>query len=330
MTCDKNIAGHASGLSRYPSPATRHGHVAALLLALACCLPAPASEATNSPPPTTARDFYNAGATLLNNRKFDDAERLFQSALATQDDGIQPKTLYNLGQVRFAQGLEMLKKGPDAQKVTAQGNQALAAGEQALAHGESALADNELSRMIAAYVQGRGARRELREAEKAVQAAMEAYGKTLTRWQRAADDFKGAAELNPADTNAMHNAEIMQQYIAALVDSLRQMQAMDGKMDGMKNQLGKMLSKLKGQIPAPNAPPGPDGDDDEGEDNGRKPDSLTGQKEGATREGDQMQVPLSPDQAGQILDGMSLDGSRRLPMSDKPGAKPKEKTGRNW
>ena len=139
---------------------------------------------------------------MLNNRKFDDAERLFQSALATQDEGIQPKTLYNLGQVRFAQGLEMLKKGPDAQKVTAQGNQALAAGEQALAHGESALADNELSRMIAAYVQGRGARRELREAEKAVQAAMEAYGKTLTRWQRAADDFKGAAELDPSDTNA--------------------------------------------------------------------------------------------------------------------------------
>jgi hypothetical protein len=61
-----------------------------------------------------------------------------------------------------------------------------------------------------------------------------------------------------------------------------------------------------------------------------KPDSLAGQKENASRNGDQMQVPLSPDQAGQILDGLSLDGSRRLPMSDKEGRPPKDKNGRNW
>ena len=47
-------------------------------------------------------------------------------------------------------------------------------------------------------------------------------------------------------------------------------------------------------------------------------------------QGDQMQVPLSPDQAGQILDGLSLDGSRRLPMSDKEGTPPKDRKGRDW
>ncbi len=90
-----------------------------------------------------------------------------------------------------------------------------------------------------------------------------------------------------------------------------------------------MLSKLKGQIPAPNAPPGAageDGDDDEGV----QPDSLAGQKENAAREGDQMPAPLSPDQAGQILDGLSIDGSRRLPMGDKQSLPPKDKNGRNW
>jgi len=90
-----------------------------------------------------------------------------------------------------------------------------------------------------------------------------------------------------------------------------------------------MLSKLKGQIPAPNAPPGAGGEDGD-EDEGVQPDSLAGQKENAGRAGDQMQVPLSPEAAGQILDGLSLDGNRRLPMSDKQGAPPKEKTGRNW
>lgn len=292
--------------------------------------PAWAGEMTNSIEPVTARDFYNAGAKLLANRKFDDAEKMFQSALGTQDERVQPKSLYNLGFTRFAQGMEILKKGPDTQKVAAQGSRALADGERALASGESALAENELSKMIGAYLDGRGARRELRAAEKAVQAAMEVYGKTLTRWQRAADDFKGAAELNPADTNATRNAEVAQQYIAKLVDSLRQMQMMAGKISSQKDQLGKMLSKLKGQIPAPNAPPGSGGDEDEDEDEDVQPDSLAGQKEGSGREGDQMQIPLSPDQAGQILDGMSLDGGRRLPMSDKPGAKPKDKTGRNW
>ena len=79
--------------------------------------------------------------------------------------------------------------------------------------------------MVAAYLEGRGARRELRDAEKAVQAAMETYGKTLQKWQRAADDFKSAAELNPADTNAARNAEIVERGIAKLVDSLRKMQA---------------------------------------------------------------------------------------------------------
>ena len=328
MTSDKNIARHASGFSRHSTPVIRHAQVIALLLALGCSLPALANEATNLPVPITARDFYNAGAKLLADRKYDDAEKMFQSALGTQDERVQPKSLYNLGYTRFAQGMEILKKGPDTQKVAAQGSRALANGERALASGESALAENELSKMIGAYLDGRGARRELRAAEKAVQAAMEVYGKTLTRWQRAADDFKGAAELNPADTNATRNAEMMQQYIAKLVDSLRQMQMMAGRVSNQKDQLGKMLSKLKGQIPAPNAPPGSGGDEDEEE--GVQPDSLAGQKEGSGREGDQMQIPLSPDQAGQILDGLSLDGGRRLPMSDKPGAKPKEKTGRNW
>lgn len=300
-----------------------------LLLTLAVGAPTWTAEATNSIEPVTARDFYNAGARQLADRKFDAAEKSFQSALGTQDESVQPKSLYNLGHVRFAQGVEILKKGPDAQKVAEQGNQALADGERALGYGESALAGNEIPRMVAAYMQGRGTRRELRAAEKAVQAAMEVYGKTLTRWQRAADDFKGAAELNPADTNATRNAEIMQQYIAKLVDSLREMQAMAGKLDGQKDQLGKMLSKLKGQIPGPNAPPGGTGDEDE--EDGLKPDDLKGQKESANREGDKMPMSLSPDQAGQILEGMSLDGSRRLPMiSDKPGAKPQDKTGRNW
>ena len=282
---------------------TRGRHALFLILpGLMIGLRALALDVTNAVAPVTARDFYNAGTKLLAGKKFAEAEKMFQSAVAAQDERVQPAAIYNLGHARFAEGVELFKKGPDAQKVTARGNAALAAGEHAIGAAGAALAENNLDKMIAAYLEGRGARHDLRDAEKAVQAAMEAYGKTLLKWQRAADDFKGAAELNPADTNATRNAEIVERSIAKLVDSLRQMQQMAGMMGKQKQDLGKLLSKLKGQIPAPNAPPGAAGDDDEDEP-GMKPDSLAGQKENAGREGEQMQVPLSPDRAGQILDG---------------------------
>jgi hypothetical protein len=307
-------------------------HSGKLALLLALGLQAAASGETISAAPAataSSREFYNAGTKMLAATNFAEAERFFQAALAAQDERMQPAALYNLGHARFDAGVELLKKGPDAQKVAAQGNAALAAGEQAIRQSEAALVDKTVEKMVAAYRAGRGARHDLREAEKAVQTAMEIYGKTLQKWQRAADDFKGAAELNPADTNAAHNAEIVERGIARLVDSVLKMQAMMGAMGQQRQDLGKLLTKLKGQIPAPDAPPGPAGDEDE-DDEGVKPDSLAGQKEHASHEGEQMQAPLSPDQAAQILDGVSLDGSRRLPMGDKEGAPPKDKTGRNW
>lgn len=288
-----------------------------------------AVDETNSIAPVTARDFYNAGTKLLAARKYDDAERMFQAALSAQDDRVAPSALYNVGHTRFASGLERLKKGPDAQKATAQGQSALDAGDQVIHRSESALAENDLNKMIEAYLEGRGARHDLREAEKAVSAAMESYGKTLEQWRRASDDFKGAAELNPADTNAAHNAEIVERGIARLVDSLRKMQQMMGMMGKQRQDLGKLLAKLKGQIPAPNAPPGPAGDDDD-DDQGITPESLVGKKETAGRQGEEMKTSLSPDQASQILNGLSLDGTRRLDMSDKEGTAPKDRKGRNW
>jgi len=300
-----------------------------LLLALTTGFSTHAAPETNAPAPATARELFNAGTALLSAKKFDDAEKIFQSALATKDEQIQPKALYNIGHTRFASGLDRLTKGPDAQKTAARGNSALTEANHALTSGESALAENNMEKMINAYLEGRGARHDLKEAQKAVSSAMENYGKTMEQWLRADGDFKGAAELNPADTNALYNAKIVEQAIAKLVDTLRQMQEMAGMMGQKKQDLGKMLAKLKGQIPAANAPPGAAGDEDD-DDDGKKPGDLAGQKENEGRDGDQMKFNLSPDQASQILNGLSLDGTRRLDMSDKQGAPAKDRQGRNW
>lgn len=302
----------------------------ALPLALAMSCRALAVDETNTVAPVTARDFYNAGTKLLDEKKFADAEQMFESALAAQVENVQPPALYNLGHARFDDGAELLKKGPSAQSVEAFGNAALADGKTAIQQAQSALADKKLDAMIAAYLEGRGARHELRDAEKAVRSAMETFGKTLEKWQRAADDFKSAAELNPADTNATRNAQIVEQAIARLVDSLQKMPAMMAMLGNERQQLGALMKKLRGQIPAAAAPPGSAGDDDDDDDGGVQPDSLAGQKENAAREGDQMQIPLSPDQAGQILNGLSLDASRRLPMSDQQSKPRTDNKGRDW
>ena len=295
--------------------------------ALVICCRVSAGGETNVVAPVTARDFYNAGTELLAAKKFAGAEQMFESALAAQDERVQPAALYNLGHARFDDGAELLNKGPDAQKVAARGGTVSAAGAEAIRSAQAALDENELSKLIAAYLEGHGARRELREAEKAVQEAMETDGNTLRKWRRAADDFKSAAELNSADTNATRNAAIVEQRIARLVDSLYKMQQMAAALAGQHQQMNDLLNQLKGRIPQEDMPPGAAGDD---EDEDVQPGSLAGQKENPSREGDQMQLPLSPDEAGQILDGLSLDGSRRLLMGDKEGAPPKDKKGRDW
>jgi len=131
----------------------------ALLLTLAAGWRALAEDQSNVVVPVTAKEFYNAGTRLLAQKKYAEAEKLFQSAVATQDEQVQPTAVYNLGHARFAEGVELLKQGPDAQKVTAQGSAALAAGTQAVQQATSALAENNLDHLVAAYLEGRGARR---------------------------------------------------------------------------------------------------------------------------------------------------------------------------
>src|SRR5580692_6744551 len=93
--------------------------VPAFLLALGCS--AFADSMTNAVAPTvepvTAQGFYNAGTELLAAQKFTEAEQMFLSALAAQDERVQTPALYNLAHARFNEGLAALKKGPSAQSI---------------------------------------------------------------------------------------------------------------------------------------------------------------------------------------------------------------------
>jgi Ca-activated chloride channel family protein len=264
-----------------------------------------------SRPPDTARGLYNAGTQRFAEKKLSEAESLLRSALAKQDARVQPAATYNLGHVRFAQGAEELKKSPGSKPTAARSHEVAQRGAQVARDIQEALAGGDTEKMVAAYRAGRGVRKEARALADQFKRAMELYMATLLKWQRSLGDFRSAAELNPADTNATYNAEIVERHIAKLIDSIREMQQAMMPMMGGKTSLGDLMQQLKGKIPAEKMPPGAPGDDD---DEDITLEGLRGFQEGPGKEGREMEMPLSPDEAGDLLEGLRLGGERRLPM----------------
>jgi tetratricopeptide (TPR) repeat protein len=298
-----------------------HSGLYSWLLSLLLTLPAVATP--ESAPPASPREFFNAGTRQLSAGKLREAETLLETALASQDQRLQPAALYNIGLVRFKQGVEELKKGPAAKPTLARGENAIQQGDAALRQAEGALASDDVAKMVAAYMRGRGARKELKGATEAVQRALKAHGSTLARWERASGDLKSALELNSADADARYNAEIVDRCIAKLVDSIQELQQCSNGTCNKKDQLSEALKKLKGRIPNPNMPPGETGDDEEEQDQQPQP----GQHEGTSKDGQEM--TLSPEQAAWLLDSYRLDSERRLPMGATPG-QPKERSRPTW
>lgn len=276
--------------------------------------------------PETPREFYNAGTRQLRAGKLREAEAFLQSALESQQENLQSPALYNLGHVRFSQGIEILKKSPPAGSTLARGRAATEQADDAIRKLDEALAGNDLEKLVSAYMRGRGARKELKGATEAVKRALGVHGAALARWQRALGDFKSVLELRSPDADSEHNAGVVDRCIARLVDSLREMQQCANGMCDKNGQLGNKLKQAKGRMPGKDMPPGAAGDDEEEEDQPFGP--QPGQEEGPTKEGKEMS--LSQEQAGWVLDGFKLDSERRLPMGQGEQAQPKDRNRPTW
>jgi tetratricopeptide (TPR) repeat protein len=286
----------------------------------------PVKSTPEPPPPSTPREFFNAGTQKLQQGKLREAESFFESALASQITRFQPPALYNLGHVRFGQGVEELKKGPAAGPTAAHGQAATQSADEASREADEALQSEDVNKMVAAYLHGRGVRRELKAATKAVKRAMETHGTALSKWQRSSGDFKSTLQLDRTDKDAEQNAETVDRCIAKLIDTLQQLQQIAMALGNKGEELKEKMQALKGKIPAPDMPPGAPGDDEEDEDMPQGP--KEGQKEGPTKEGEEM--ALSPEQAAWLLEGFQLDSERRLPMGQKNTGEPKEKKRKPW
>jgi hypothetical protein len=276
--------------------------------------------------PTTPREFYNAGTEQLQAGKLREAEAFLESAMASQQERLQAPALYNLGHVRFNQGIEVLKKSPPAGPAMARGRAAAQQADEAIRKLDEALGGNDVQKLVSAYMRGRGARKELKSATEAVRRALTVHGAALARWQRSSGDFKSVLELRSPDADSEHNAEVVDRCIAKLVDSLREMQQCANGMCDKQGQLGDKLKQCKGRMPGKDAPPGGAGDEEEDEDLPFGP--QPGQEEGPSKEGKEM--TLSQEQAGWVLDGFKLDGERRLPMGQGEQAQPKDRNRPTW
>ncbi len=285
-----------------------------------------ASTSETVAPPSTPQELFNAGTRKLRAGKLREAEAFLESSLSSQSERLQPFALYNLGHVRFGQGVEELKKGPSGRQVAARGRAAAKMADDANRTADEALASNDVQQMVAAYLNGRGARRELKAATKAVRQAMETHGAALARWRRSSGDFKSTVELNRSDREAQQNADIVDRSIARLVDSIRELEQMAAALCKKSAGLGEKLQQLKGRIPAPDMPPGAAGDEEEDEDqpNGPRP----GEQEGQTKDGQEMR--FSQEEAGWLLEGYKLDSERRLPMSQSDTGDTKERYRLPW
>lgn len=284
------------------------------------------SKVSEQPSPTKPREFFNAGTQKVRERQWRDAEALLQTAVASQQAGLQPSALYNLGHTRFALGAEELKKSPEGKKTAARAQAASSAAAAATQAVTEALASDDLPKMLEAYQRGRGARREIKAATTAIRRALEVHGNVLTKWQRAAGDFKSAVELKQDYADAQHNADVVDRHLAKLVDSLREMQSAQNGLGQKAAELGEAMKALKGKIPGAGTTPGPGGEEDEEDDEPFGP--QPGMQEGLGREG--KEIPISPEQAGQLLDGFKLGGNARLPIGQGNEGKPKDRKGRNW
>ena len=282
--------------------------------------------------PKSARELYNEGTQKLREGKLSEAELNLQDAVARQDGRVQPEALFNLGDARFVDGKKELEDGPEPAPLRDASTRASESAQAALRAADEALAGQDLQPIVEAYLRGRGARRDLKGALDAVKRAMEIYNSALTKWRRAAGDFKSAAELQPTNRDAQVNGDLADRYIARLVDQVRLMAALRDGMGQQRQKLRQRMTKLKEKMPSETGQKmaGDDGDDDEGDGGDTQPKELkSGQEEGPVKTGSQMQ--LTREEAKRLLGLLRLDAERRLLLGgSEETAKPKDRKGRDW
>jgi hypothetical protein len=281
---------------------------------------------SDSETPASPQQFYNQGTQKFKEGKLREAESALQMAVISQNEKVQIPALYNLGHVRFREGLEELKGGNDAKASEAAAKKACEDGDAAIQAADLALAGWDVQAIAAAYMQGRGARKELKGATEAVKRALESYGAVLAKWQRASGDFKSAHELSRSDIDAQSNAEVVDRSIARLVDSQKLMMQSSECNKKTKEKLSQKMGELKKRLPKELKQQCEKGEEEDEDEPPKEP--KAGQQEAKPKDGKERL--LSPEEAARLLEMLRLDTNRKLPLGMNDTAQPKDRKRRDW
>ncbi len=301
-------------------------HLATLLLAAS-----PAFAVQQS-----ARELYNEGVQRLGKGELRDAEMALRKAAGSDGadaETVPPLALYNLGHVRFRQGEETLKGEGNRQQLLDSSAAAAAVAEEAIRTGGKALESDAVQEIVAAYMEARAARKELRFSRDDTSRTMGLIGSALERWRRSVGDFHSALELDSANGDAKTNAEVVERKIEALLKFKKQLEQQSEQVAEAREKLKELMKKMRGKIPKEMQRESDDEEDDDDEDEKKdepKPGEKQQQRIGSDRE-------VSPDMARWLKEtmkrrtmslGTKQEGEGFAPTEGQ--RKPQQRKGRDW
>ena len=280
-----------------------------------------------------ARELYNDGVAKLGKGELRDAEMSLRKAAGAEVETVQPLALYNLGHVRFRQGEETLKGEGNRGQLLDSSAAAIAVAEEAIRGGARALENDALQEIIAAYLDARAARKDLRFSRDETSRTMGLIGSAMERWRRSVGDFHSALELDAANGDAKTNAEVVERKIAELLKFKKELEQKSEQVAEEREKIKEMMKKMRGKIPKEMQRESDDEEDDDEEEEKKeepKPGEKQQQRIGSDRE-------VSPDMARWLKETMKRRtmslGTKQEGEGFKPTEeqrKPQQRKGRNW
>ena len=282
--------------------------------------------------PQDARGFYNEGVGKLGKGELRDAEMSLRKAAGAEIESVQPLALYNLGHVRFRQGEETMKGEGNRQQLLDSSAAATAVAEAAIRNSTRARESDALQEILAAYMDARAARKELRFSRDETSRTLGLIGSALERWRRSVGDFHSALELDAANGDAKVNAEFVERKIEELLKFKKQVEQQSEQVAEEREKIKEAMKKMRGKIPKEMQRESDEEENDDDEEKGEepKPGEKQQQRIGSDRE-------VSPDMARWLKETMKRRtmslGTKQEGEGFKPTEeqrKPQQKKGRDW
>lgn len=265
-------------------------------------------------------NLYDRAADALKRESWSEAESYLKTALEDADANLMPPALHNLGQARARAATKvtdsyLLKTLPSNDPAATRDALKKATGpvDESLAAGELGALDRD--KAVRAYLGGQAALKNAREKLKTAREQLAEAEEGVAKLTRARDDFLGAVELDPKDTDAKRNADAIDAYLKKAKERLAEAKQAIEDATRQMSQLTQKLKKLRRMITGEGEGSGSGGEEDEdenpGKKKGRNKEDSRSEEQRRRDEGDEGK--MSSDEARAALEGMRRGLKGRVP-----------------